>query len=176
MSEPFLAEVRPFAFNFAPRGWASCDGQILPINQNQALYSLLGTIYGGDGRVTFALPDLRGRTPVHVGSSGAGSPVQLGQRGGEESHVLTVQEMPAHTHTAQATSATPASTAQGGALLAPTGGGRRPLTPYGGASATLVPLHTASIGSTGGQAHNNMQPYVVINFCIALQGIFPSRN
>jgi microcystin-dependent protein len=171
MSEPFLGEIGIFGFNFAPRGWALCDGQILPINQNQSLYSLLGTTYGGDGRTTFALPDLRGRTPLHVGSG-----FNLGSKSGEESHVLTVNEMPDHSHDARATTATPASMTQDDALLTVTGGGRRPLSPYGPDDA-LTPLDSESISSTGGgQGHNNMQPFLTVNFAIALQGLFPSRN
>jgi microcystin-dependent protein len=175
MSEPFLGEIGIFGFNFAPRGWALCDGQILPINQNQSLYSLLGTTYGGDGRTTFALPDLRGRTPVHFGSGG-GHTATLGEKSGEENHALTTPEIPTHTHAAQATDATPAGMTQAGNLLTVTGGGRRPLTPYGAADA-LTPLNSASITNAGGsQGHNNMQPFLTLNFCIALQGLFPSRN
>jgi microcystin-dependent protein len=171
MSEPFLADVKIFGFNFAPRGYAMCDGQLLPIAQNQALYSLLGTTYGGDGRTTFALPDLRGRVAIHVDTSHP-----QGQQGGEEGHTLSVQEMPNHAHGAQATSQTPAGTTQGGNLLAPTGGGRRPITPYG-SPGNLTPLVSGSVANQGGgQAHENMQPYQVLNFCIALQGYFPSRN
>lgn len=171
MSEPFLADIRIFGFNFAPRGWATCDGQLLPINQNQALFALIGTFYGGDGRTTFALPDLRGRAAIHFGPG-----YTQGQKGGEETHALSVREMPLHGHGAQATSQTPAGTTQEGGLLAPTGGGRRPITPYG-APASPTPLVAGTIGNQGAsQPHQNMQPYQVLNFCIALQGVFPSRN
>jgi microcystin-dependent protein len=171
MSEPFLAEIRIFGFNFAPRGWALCDGQILPISQNQALFSLLGTIYGGDGRTTFALPDLRGRVPIQVGSN-AGSNYTLGQKGGEETYSLSNAEMPNHTHTAQGTSDMGDTPTPGGKLLADS----TPSELYQGAS-DLVPMHAGTIGSQGAnQGHENMQPFQVLNFCIALQGLFPSRN
>lgn len=174
MSEPFLAEIKIVGFNFAPRGYAFCDGQILPIAQNQSLYSLLGTTYGGDGRTTFALPDLRGRVPVHFGPAPAPT---LGQQGGEENHVLTPPELPSHTHGAQATTTTPAGTGQSGALLAPgASGGRRPVVPYGSRQG-LTPLAPGSVSGGGaGEGHENMQPFTVLNFCIALQGIFPSRS
>jgi len=177
MSEPFLAEIMIVGFNFPPRGFAQCDGQILPINQNQSLYSLLGTTYGGDGRTTFALPDLRGRVPVHVGTGGGHTATQ-GERGGEENHPLTVGEMPQHDHGANATNTTPAGMTQAGALLTQTGGGRQPLTAYGDPDGSaLTPLVGSSIGNTGsGAGHNNMQPFLALNFVIALQGLFPSRN
>ena len=168
MSEPFLAEIRIVGFNFAPRGWALCDGQILPINQNQSLYSLLGTTYGGDGRTSFALPDLRGRTPLHVGE-GHG----LGQKNGAETTTLSFSEMPAHTHYVRASSAPGNSPTPDGHLLAAE---VSPDTVYHSPDpGTLVGLR--SITNVGGsQAHENMQPYVAVNFCIALQGLFPSRN
>ncbi len=171
MSEPFLAEVRIVGFNFAPRGWAFCDGQILPINQNQSLYSLLGTTYGGDGRTSFALPDLRGRTPIHVGSSN-GSTHLLGQKGGEETHTLNAAEMPQHKHSVQGSSTDgDTSTAVGNVLAREVG------SVYDQSGTTLIDLTSAFIGANGGgQAHDNMQPYLVLNFCIALQGLFPSRN
>lgn len=170
MSEPFLAEVRIVAFNFAPRGWAFCDGQILPISQNQSLYSLLGTTYGGDGRTSFALPDLRGRVPIHVGSSNGSNHV-LGQKGGEETHTLNAAEMPQHTHPLQASTDENGVITINGNVLA-----RAPQALYA-SPPTDTPLQSASIASVGGgQAHNNMQPTLVLNFCIALQGLFPSRN
>jgi microcystin-dependent protein len=174
MSEPFLAEIKIVGFNFAPRGYAFCDGQLLPIAQNQSLYSLLGTTYGGDGRTTFALPDLRGRVPMHFGPAPAPT---LGQQGGQEAHLLTPAELPGHTHGAQATTTTPASTVQGGALLAPgASGDRRSVTPYGPPQ-NLTPLAAGSVSGGGaGEAHENMQPFTVLNFCIALQGLFPSRS
>ena len=177
MSEPFLAEIKMFGFSFPPRGWAKCDGQILPINQNQSLYSLLGTTYGGDGRTSFGLPGLRGRVPIHVGNSASPGSIdhQYGQRSGEEGHVLTTDEMPAHTHTLRGTDGTPASPNPSGARLAPGGGGRTAVVPYGPAT-NLTPLAQTTVDQTGGTAHNNMQPYLAVNFCIAIQGLFPSRN
>ena len=169
MSEPFLAEVRIVGFNFAPRGWAFCDGQILPINQNQSLYSLLGTTYGGDGRTSFALPDMRGRVPIHVGASN-GTSHQLGQKSGEETHTLAANEMPSHNHTFSGTSNAANQNAFQGHYFA-----NSPAV-YGPA-ASLVALNGDTLGNAGGgQAHDNMQPYLAINFCIALRGLFPSRN
>ena len=172
MSEPFLAEVRMVGFNFAPRGWAFCDGQILPINQNQSLYSLLGTTYGGDGRTSFALPDLRGRTPIHVGRSNGGADHTLGQKSGEETHTLYANEMPQHTHVLNATDTVAAqSDDPTGHLIASSS------LPVYGAFRNAVNMNSGSVTSVGGgQAHDNMQPYLAVNFCIALQGLFPSRN
>jgi microcystin-dependent protein len=171
MSEPFLAEVRIVGFNFAPRGWAFCDGQILPINQNQSLYSLLGTTYGGDGRTSFALPDLRGRVPMHVGSSNGTSHTE-GQKSGEETHTLAANEMPQHKHVVMASSnAATVTNPQGNVLAATTS------DVYTDSTTNLVSLASGSSLNTGGsQAHDNMQPYLALNFCIALQGLFPSRN
>ncbi len=167
MSEPFLAEVRIVGFNFAPRGWAFCDGQILPINQNQSLYSLLGTTYGGDGRTTFALPDLRGRTPIHVGEGH-----REGQKSGEETHTLSANEMPQHDHVLQASSTQGDSNTPPGHLLAREVGGL-----YKQGAANLIQLQAGTVTNVGGgQAHENMQPYLALNFCIALRGLFPSRN
>lgn len=172
MSEPFLAEIRIVGFNFAPRGWALCDGQILPINQNQSLFSLLGTNYGGDGRTTFALPDLRSRVPIHVGQADGGTLHQLGRKGGEETHTLSVTEMPQHMHTVQASSSGADTDTPAGNILAASA--RMYRNPNG---TSLVPMHSNTFLNTGGgQAHENMQPYIVVNFCIALQGLFPSRN
>ena len=174
MSEPFLAEIRMFGFNFPPRGFAFCDGQILPINQNQALFSLLGTIYGGDGRVTFALPDLRGRVPAHVGQSPGGDLVDLGQRRGEETNTLTVQEMPSHTHGVNATGNQASSSSAAGNALSSQA--RRGIAMYND-QGTRTSMNANTISNTGaGQQHNNMQPYLTISFAIALQGLFPSRN
>ena len=166
MAEPFLSEIRIFSFNFAPRGWATCDGQLLPINQNQALFSLLGTTYGGDGRTTFALPNLQSRTPIHVGSGHT-----LGERGGEEAHTLSTSEIPAHVHSLAASSTSAGGNASpSGRFL---GGGNNVYH----AESNLTPLASGSIANAGGsQAHLNMQPFLTLNFCIALQGIFPSRN
>ncbi len=175
MSEPFLAEVRIVGFNFAPRGWAACDGQLLPINQNQSLYSLLGTTYGGDGRTTFALPDLRGRAPLHVGRSEGGSEHREGQKTGQETVTLTIAEMPQHDHLAKASSLTGNTSAPRNALLAAE---VAPDAVYAERNpATQTRLTSGTVWNAGGgQAHNNMQPYTALNFCIALQGLFPSRN
>lgn len=168
MAEPFLSEIRLMSFSYAPKGWALCNGQLLPINQNQALFSLLGTTFGGDGRVNFALPDLRGRTPTHVGSGHT-----LGERGGEQAHTLSIAELPEHTHVLNATSDA-ASGAVPGANLP----GKSPDTDFVYADpASLVAMDPTSITSAGGsQAHLNMQPCLTLTFCIALQGIFPSPN
>jgi microcystin-dependent protein len=164
MAEPFLAEIRIMSFGFAPKGWAQCNGQLLPINQNQALFSLLGTNYGGNGQTTFALPELRGRGPVHMGQG-----VLLGQKQGEEFHTLTISEMAQHTHVTQGVSHPGKSTTPAGNYLAANRGG------YSDASSTA--MHAASITVTGGsQPHENRPPFTVLNFCIALQGIFPSPN
>lgn len=169
MSEPFLAEIRIVGFNFAPRGWALCDGQILPINQNQSLYSLLGTVYGGDGRTTFALPDMRGRTPIHVGT-GVGASHTQGQRSGQESVALSEAEMPLHRHDWRANGTAGDQPIPIDNRLASFNNAYRD-------GQELVNLHPDTLASTGsGVAHNNMQPYLALNFCIALQGLFPSRN
>ena len=168
MSEPFLAEIKIVGFNFAPRGWSFCDGQILPINQNQSLYSLLGTTYGGDGRTSFGLPDLRGRAPLSPDSN------NQGQKSGSETNTLTVAEMPSHTHTVRASSAMQNASTPATNLLASTGGGRRPIVPYGDGSSNTTAMTATE--NTGGQSVNNMQPFLTLNFCIALQGTFPSRN
>jgi len=166
MAEPFLAEVKIVGFNFAPRGWASCDGQLLPISQNQSLFSLLGTMYGGDGRTTFGLPDLRGRTPIHLGTGHS-----QGERAGSENVPLTVAAIPAHRHAYRATCADATNTSPEGAKLAPTAE-----RSYRG-SGELRAMHPAAVADTGGgQGHNNMQPYLALNFVIALQGVFPPRG
>jgi microcystin-dependent protein len=168
MSTPFLGQLMLFSQNFAPKGWTFCNGQLLPINQNQALFSLLGTTYGGDGRTTFALPDLRGRTPIMQGAG-----FVLGEKAGQESHTLIQTEMPAHTHVAQATAAVTNQSAPGAHLLAATTGN---VTVYGSA-ANLTPMNPAMVTNAGGnQPHNNQSPYLVLTWCIALQGIFPSQN
>jgi microcystin-dependent protein len=166
VSEPFLGEIKMISWGFAPKGWAFCNGQFLPINQNQALFSLLGTTYGGDGRVTFALPDLRGRAPYHVGQG-----MVEGERAGEEAHTLTLSELPPHNHI-------PNGSNVSGTLLTPANNtwGVTTQNPYASTNPDSA-MDPATIGNTGGsQAHNNMQPYLVINFIIALIGIFPSRS
>lgn len=170
MSEPFLAEVRMVGFDFAPRGWAFCDGQILPINQNQSLYSLLGTTYGGDGRTTFALPDLRSRTPIHRDSDNT-----LGQKGGTETVTLTSAQIPQHTHSFKASTAVADQKNPNSHVLASNSGADLLYAPKVNGSATN--MRSGSIANAGGsQAHNNMQPYLTVNFCIAIAGLFPSRN
>lgn len=164
MAEPFLSEVRIMSFVFPPKGWALCNGQLLPINQNQGLFSLLGTTFGGDGRVNFALPDLRARTPIHVGSGHT-----LGERGGESAHTLSIAELPTHVHQASGTSATGTQLIPATNLLAV---GNLPA--YRGPD-SLVAMNPGTLANTGGsQAHLNMQPFLTLSFCIALQGIFPS--
>ena len=168
MSNPFLSEIRIFSFNFAPRGWALCNGQILPINQNQALFSLLGTTYGGNGTTTFALPNLQGREPIHTGSGHT-----LGEIGGEEAHTLTVGEVPGHGHGARVSSGAASTNAPANALLAESLLGQ----PYHDPDAGATTLASTALDATGGsQPHLNMQPYLVLNFCIALVGIFPPRS
>ena len=168
MAEPFLSEIRIMSFNFPPKGWALCDGQLLPINQNQALFSLLGTTYGGNGTVNFALPDLRSRAPIHVGSGHT-----LGERGGEQAHTLSIAETPQHDHPVNASSnAATTGTPGAGVVLAQSTGAQL----YAGAT-NLVPMDPAAVASVGGsQPHQNMQPFLTLSFCIALQGIFPSQN
>jgi microcystin-dependent protein len=166
MAEPFLSEIRIMSFVFAPKGWALCNGQLLPINQNQALFSLLGTTFGGDGRVNFALPDLRGRVPIHVGSGHT-----LGERGGEQAHTLSIAEIPTHTHVLEGTNTDGTQQVPSGNLLA------RSATQLYAPPANLAAMNAGSVANVGGsQAHLNMQPFLVLNFCIALQGIFPSAT
>jgi microcystin-dependent protein len=167
MAEPFISEIRIMSFGYAPRDWAQCNGQLLPINQNQALFSLLGTTFGGDGRVNFALPDLRARVPIHVGSGHT-----LGERGGEQTHTVSVAELPEHAHLVSASSA--ATGGQATANNAFLGGGNNV---YHATDGALTALRPDTITNTGGsQAHLNMQPFLALNFCIALNGIFPSPN
>ena len=165
MAEPFLSEIRIFSFNFPPKGWALCDGQFLPINQNQGLFSLLGTTYGGDGRVNFALPDLRARVSIHMGNGHT-----LGERAGEAAHTLTQSELPQHLHQAQAATSDADGAIPTGLMLAGFNNGYTN-------PASLVALQPTTISNVGGsQPHENQQPYLTISFCIALQGIFPSQN
>jgi microcystin-dependent protein len=165
MSNPYLGEIRIISWTYAPKGWAFCNGQLLPINQNQALFSILGTTYGGDGRVNFALPDLRGRVPAHMGNG-----LTQGQMVGEETHTLIMSEMPAHNHLASASSAVPDQGSPGGNEWAGLAGGYSTVAP----NTTLGPSAISNVG--GSQPHANLHPYLVLNFVIALQGIFPSRN
>lgn len=181
MGTPFMGEIRIFSFNFPPKTWTFCNGALLPINQNQGLFSLLGTVYGGNGQTTFGLPNLQGRVPIHVGGGHA-----LGEVGGEQNHTLTTPEMARHNHILQAKDAD-ADKNVGGITAGPTkalarglvsltGGSTTPANIYGtGAiNQSMAPGEISNVG--GGQAHMNMQPYLVLNFCIALTGIFPSQN
>lgn len=172
MADPFVAEIRIYPFNFAPRGWAFCDGQLLPISQNTALFSLLGTTYGGDGRTSFALPDLQGRTPMAPGQGPGLSLYDLGQQGGEETVTLIETEIPAHSHVVSGTTDTAVTNVPDNAYLArPLGRGANLYSPSTSGPVSMQP--TSISGSH--QAHNNMQPYLTLSFCIALQGIFPPR-
>jgi microcystin-dependent protein len=165
MAEPFLSEIRIMSFNFPPKGWAFCNGQMLPINQNQALFALLGTTYGGNGQTTFALPNLQARVPIHTGAGHI-----LGEAGGEKAHTLTVQELPTHPHVLSGTDDNGSAANPSGAVV-----GR--VNNLYHAPSDLVSMRPESVMPTGGsQAHQNMQPFLVLSFCIALQGIFPSRN
>lgn len=164
MAEPFLSEIRIMSFGFAPKGWALCNGQLLPINQNQALFSLLGTTFGGDGRVNFALPNLQGRVPIHVGHGHT-----LGENGGEMAHTLSVAEIPTHTHALMGSSNAGQNT-PGGVLA------KSNPQPVYGAAANLTAQAPSIFNAGGSQAHLNMQPFLALNFSIALQGIFPSPN
>lgn len=165
MTEPFLSEVKIVSFNFAPRGWALCNGQLLPINQNQALFSLLGTTYGGNGQTTFALPDLRSRIPIHFGAGHT-----LGEAAGSESVTLTLSQMPAHNHPVSASNADPNQGLPTGNMWANGSGAYSSNAP----NAAMLPSSVSNVG--GSQPHTNLQPFLVLNFIIALQGIFPSRN
>ncbi|MDR7316995.1 tail fiber protein [Brevibacillus nitrificans] len=173
MGEPFLGEIRMFAQNFAPKGWAMCNGQLLPINQYQALFSLLGTTYGGNGQTTFALPNLKGRAPVHYGQGTSLSHIPLGDMRGEEAHTLTISEMPAHTHTVNVSSGAAQKVSPSGSFWA----ARENSYATVDSSIPDMGLSPIAVATAGGsQPHQNMQPYTVMNFCIAIEGIFPSRN
>jgi microcystin-dependent protein len=166
MAQPFLSEIRIMSFIFPPKGWGLCNGQLLPINQNQALFALLGTTYGGNGQTTFGLPDLRGRVPTHMGSG-----LSLGERGGSESVTIDQQTTPTHFHVVQGVQEDGDIQNPSGAFLATAGA-----QPYHGAT-NLAAMEASSVSSIGGsQAHTNLQPFLVLSFCIALQGIFPSQN
>ncbi len=175
MADPFVAEIRIFPFNFAPKGWAFCDGQLLPISQNTALFSLLGTTYGGDGKSTFALPNLQGQAPMHPGQGPGLSLHDLGETGGSETVTLLESEIPAHAHFFDGQNSFANSTVPTGKLLGrPFGGGNVYKTPAG---ANLGAMASAALAPAGGdQPHNNMMPYLTLNFCIALQGVFPPRT
>ena len=172
MSEPFLGEIRMFGFGFAPQGWAQCNGQLLPISQNTALFSLLGTTYGGDGRTTFALPDMQSRVPVCQGQGPGLSSYAEGQAGGAETVTLAATQMPGHTHPVKASSSAADSDQPGGRALA-----RTASHSYTAQPDTSTVMNANMLGDTGGsQPHNNIQPYLAVNFCIALTGVFPARN
>lgn len=176
MSEPFIGEIKIVGFNFPPRSWADCDGQLLPIAQNTALFSLLGTMYGGDGRTTFALPDLRGRFPMHEGTGAGLTPRNHGQKSGTETNTVSVQQMPSHSHPGSLHSST-----EEGDRTDPTGAyparPEDPVQPYAGTSGGTMASDGVQIGNSGGgQSVNNMPPFLVLRFVIALQGIFPSRS
>lgn len=173
MSEPFIGEIKMFAGNFAPRGWAMCDGQLLAVSQNDALFSLLGTIYGGDGRTTFALPDMRGRIPVHAGTGPGLTPRRLGEKSGSESHMLVPDQIPDHTHNIKVLNKPGDSGNPENRIWAASSG-----TPMAYARENPdTALAADAISNTGGnQAHNNMMPHLCIYFIIALFGIYPSRH
>jgi len=169
MSTPFLGEFRIVGYTFAPRGWAMCNGQLLPINQNQALFAILGTTYGGDGRVNFGLPNFQGRAPIHTGNG-----FVLGQAAGEQNHTLNLNEMPLHTHAVNGSSANGNTPTAAGNTWAVEGSNTTFIYSNGTDDAHMAPSAIANAG--GSQPHSNMQPFLVLNFVIALQGIFPSRN
>lgn len=175
MADPFVAEIRIFPFNFAPKGWAWCDGQLLPLSQNTALFSLLGTTYGGDGRSTFALPDLRGRTPLGWGQGPGLSPRDLGEMGGVSTVSLLESEIPAHSHSLNGTSAAGTQGSPAGALWARSRHGRTVERLYAATAGNL--MNDSALAVTGGDApHDNRQPYLTLYFAIALQGVFPPRG
>ena len=169
MSQPFIGEIKMFAGNFAPRNFAFCDGFLLPSAQNTALFSIMGTIYGGDGRTTFGLPDLRGRLPMHAGNGPGLTQRRIGERGGADTATLTMQNMPPHVHNAIATNEAPDTASPANATPA-----MAPIYESGGNATAMA--NEALLPTGGGQAHNNQQPYLRLNFIIALQGLFPSRS
>jgi len=176
MANPFLAEIRIFPFNFAPKGWAFCDGQVLPISQNTALFSLLGTTYGGDGRSTFALPDLQGSVPLHPGQGPGLNQYFLGESGGVQTVTLLQSELPLHSHFVNADTGSASSGSPAGGIFK---AGIRPGNPSGAVwlynkGPADTPIQGVGIAG-GNQPHNNMMPYLTLNFCIALQGVFPAR-
>ena len=172
MSEPFVGEIRMFAGNFAPRGWAFCDGQLLAISQNDALFSLFGTIYGGDGRTTFRLPDLRGRVPIHAGQGPGLTPRQLGARGGAEKVTLTTNQLPSHTHPVKGTNDEADATEPAGSVPA-----QSSTVDLYASTAPTVDLNAAAVPGVGGsQSHSNLMPFLCVHFIVALFGIYPSRH
>ena len=177
MADPFVAEIRIFPFNFAPKGWAWCDGQLLPISQNTALFSLLGTTYGGDGKSTFALPNLQGRTPMHPGQGPGLSLHNLGETGGAQTVTLLESEIPAHSHSLSASTAAADEEGQKQPGFAVPGSQQNANQIYGSLAGNLVQMAPQALALAGGdQPHNNMQPYLTFYFCIALQGVFPPRG
>ena len=173
MSEPFVAEIRIFGFNFAPTGWALCNGALMAISQNTALFSLLGTFYGGDGRSNFALPDLQSRVPLHAGQGQGLSSIALGQNGGTENVTLLSNQIPSHTHPANCTNAVGTSYDPTGNVWATDAGGNNE---YGSGAVAGQMSPGAVLPAGGNQAHNNIQPFLAVNFCIALNGIYPPRS
>jgi microcystin-dependent protein len=174
MSDPFIAEIRMFAGTFAPRGWAFCNGQLLPINQNQALFSLVGTTYGGDGRTTFGLPNLQGRVPMHWGNGAGLSPRSLGEQAGAEAVTLAANQMPAHTHAAQCSSLKGNTNSPTSKVWSKDAGVQSATYTSNAPDGAMA---ASAIGNAGGsQPHDNMPPYLCVSFIIALQGIFPSRS
>ncbi len=172
MSEPFVGEIRVFGFNFPPIGWSSCAGQLLPISQNTALFSILGTNFGGDGRTNFALPNFQGKVPLHVGTGNGLSPRVIGETGGVAQVTLSVAQMPAHTHAVNCNSGSGTSYGPANNVWASNAGGANEYA----ATANAAMAANALSAAGGGQPHNNLQPYLALNFCIALQGIYPSRS
>lgn len=176
MADQFVAEIRIFPFNFAPKGWAMCDGQLLPISQNTALFSLLGTMYGGDGKSTFALPDLQGMSPLHAGQGPGLSLYDIGQTGGSQTVTLLISEMPSHTHTVAGKTGA-GNTADPSNMVWANPAGRPVPNSFVNGNSGLVAMSPSALSVAGGsQPHNNMMPYLGLNFCIALQGIYPPRT
>lgn len=177
MSEPFVGEIRMFAGNFAPRGWAFCDGQLLAVSQNDALFSLFGTIYGGDGRTTFALPDLRGRIPIHAGTGPGLSPRNLGAKAGLERVSLTVGALPPHRHAFNAVSEAGTETSPTGNTFAPVAAGNMYRTPSTSPALPFISLASDALANAGnGQSHTNLMPALCVNFIVSLFGVYPSRQ